>query len=357
MGISSEADTSSADTSPGQGQGQGKGPSPPPPAVDLTKRCKKIRDDINQKFPREIEETKDKIKPRMPVPIGKWRPEQKFRELDVTRTLSRAGAMIPGKTTVRTIYKEIEPVKPSAMQRGNIGILIDSSGSMGSGGSSPDGYVTDKWDMSMKAAMGFVNMAELLRDTVTIVTYSGEGTPIFRRCVDYNLMHNTLCNMTHTPHGGTCIYCMGIQYLWLDAKFMKSSTNIIITDANLSSRRPRYVFKKPVGTPKGDGTYHDDIDVETHSEPYPIPFTNELFEGEYFIREMLQWGPVIVFQMSHGVDHNIANRACEAGMKEMGNHPNFIILPTWADNWEEFSREISPVIERASERWLKSRGR
>src|SRR4030067_837508 len=191
----------------------------------------------------------------MPVPIGKWRPEQKFRELDVTRTLSRAGAMIPGKTTVRTIYKEIEPVKPSAMQRGNIGILIDSSGSMGSGGSSPDGYVTDKWDMSMKAAMGFVNMAELLRDTVTIVTYSGEGPP------------------------------------------------------------------------KGDGTYHDDIDVETHNEPYPIPFTNELFEGEYFIREMLQWGPVIVFQMSHGVDHNIANRACEAGMKEMANPPNFIILP------------------------------
>src|SRR4030066_580428 len=128
MGISSEADTSSADTSPGQGQGQGKGPSPPPPAVDLTKRCKKIRDDINQKFPREIEETKDKIKPRVPVPIGKGRPAQKFRERDVTRTLSRAGAMIPGKTTVRTIYKENEPAKPSAKQRGNIGSLIASSG-------------------------------------------------------------------------------------------------------------------------------------------------------------------------------------------------------------------------------------
>lgn len=347
-----DCESEDGDVGPGWG-----GPSPPPPPpVDHGLRCKKINSDLARRFPRKIERAEERVEPRAPAPVTIWRPEHRLKELGFVETVARHGAIIPTRTTIRKRYIEVGPQKPTTMRQGNLGILIDASGSMAVG-QAEDGYVSNKWCMAMKAAMGFVNMAERFNDMVTVALYAGEGVPLFRRSRDYQTIHSTLCNMTHTPEGGTCIWRMGIQYIWVDSMATRCATNIIISDGNPYSVNPKLAWKTPIGRPLPDGTYNvKDLEFTDKTSgrlrPWPKKTFAEVLYGEYFIRQMLDWGPVIVIVMAHGFNADEVNEAREE-TKRIINHPNFECITTTALNWEKFADEITPIIERASEYWLE----
>lgn len=348
--------------------GSGKGPPGPPPIapIDYSRRCEKIKSDLAKNFPRKKEVPKPGDLPRTPRPMTVWRPEHKPKELAPVTTIARKGELIPGVTALRKRYTDEPRGKGLLSRTGNIGILIDSSGSMAGGGSShTDGYISDKWCMAMKTAMAFVNMAEYFGDKVTIVFYSGAGYAQFRKETNYEKMFTALCNNTHGANSGTQILMNGIQYIYADARDTRLSTTVIISDGNMNNQYARTkvnrwlpkeaskdLFVMPSIGQSGQGGKYDLVQTYVNY-PEPSGVNYEVMEALPYIQELCNYGPVILFQMLHGQKGNSSQwtKACQNMQDLVGRGSLFNAFWTRGTTWNEFEKDVKGVWDGISAGW------
>ena len=350
--------------------GSGKGPPgpPPPPPIDYGKRCGKIKSDLAKNFPRKKEVPKPGDVPRTPRPMSIWRPEHKPKELAPVTTIARKGEMIPGVTALRKRYTEEPRGKGFLTKVGNIGILIDSSGSMSSGGAgNTDGYISDKWCMAMKTAMAFINMAEYFGDRVTVVFYSGAGRAAFRKETDYEKLFNAMCNNLDGPDSGTQILMNGIQYVYADARDTRLSTTIIISDGNMSQSYntlkvnhwltkevSKDIYEMPnIGQIGGQHQERYDLLMGRATYPDPAGVNHEVMEALPYIQELCNYGPVILFQMLHGIHGSPQSftRACQNMQTLVGRGTLFNAFWTKGTTWTQFENDVKGIWDDISRGW------